>query len=91
MAFYRVRLIFETSLLALGLHSLLIDGVLGDLFPAVVRPDLEADPSPLSSADFKSGWSRTSTPPYALLARIGTNLHLSNRVREMGIYRQVRC
>jgi hypothetical protein len=38
-------------------------------FPAVMRPDREADYSPLSSADVKNAWSYTSTPQYVVTAR----------------------
>jgi hypothetical protein len=38
----------------------------GKHFPAVKRPGREADHSPPSSAEVKSAWSYTSTPPLCL-------------------------
>jgi len=48
-----------------GLTSLLFHGFRGS-FPGVKRPGLEADNSLPSTAEIKSGWGYTSTPPIRL-------------------------
>ena len=51
---------------AVGPRQFSIQWVRGD-FPSVRRPKREGDHSPLSSADDKSAWSNTSTPPHAVI------------------------
>ena len=48
-----------------GLTSLLFHGFRGS-FPGVKRPGFEADNSLPSTAEVKSGWGYTSTPPIRL-------------------------
>jgi hypothetical protein len=45
-----------------------IQWVPGDLSSGLKRPGREADPSPLTSAQFEKTWTYTSTLPYVFIA-----------------------
>jgi hypothetical protein len=51
-----------------GVHPTYYRMGTGGFFPGVKRPKLEADHSPLASAENKKIWIYTSTPPYVFMA-----------------------
>jgi hypothetical protein len=53
---------------ALGPTQPPIQYVPGALSPEIKRPGLEADHSPLTSAEVMKMWIYTSTPPYVFMA-----------------------
>jgi len=64
---FGIFLFTTESRTALGSTQPLIQWVTGPLSPGVKRPGREADHSPPSSAEVKSAWMYTSTPPYVFM------------------------
>lgn len=51
--------------------------ILRSSFLGVMRPNHEADHTPVYSSKFRNEWSYTHVSPYALIESIGTTLPLS--------------